>query len=369
MMKKKTAAVFPVFSDTIPIIRYLYSQSDEYNIVELLSPSGCGVCGMDAGYADNKSHLGITVVDYKNSKFDGWDYLILLHHAHNERDGYQAAYEEVLKKAGALGKRIISKPAASNASNLEIGPPYHWLNYAEKNSARVLEQYVSHKIRFPNIVTLLVGELINDHSGITPFLNLFHTLSKYAKTVLISTESNLCTCGAISFQAVLSNWDLSERDKILYMNKAVCDIYDYLNTDHNYKKDDEVEGRVYLISDNFGAFVAVDDEYSALIPKKELYGELKVGQKVKARISRVEDDGKLTLSIRKKAYMQMDDDAERVMKVIEAFDGVLPFNDKASPETIRREFGMSKNEFKRAVGRLYKERRIEITDTVIRKIN
>ena len=186
---------------------------------------------MDAGYADNKSHLGITVVDYKNSKFDGWDYLILLHHAHNERDGYQAAYEEVLKKAGALGKRIISKPAASNASNLEIGPPYHWLNYAEKNSARVLEQYVSHKIRFPNIVTLLVGELINDHSGITPFLNLFHTLSKYAKTVLISTESNLCTCGAISFQAVLSNWDLSERDKILYMNKAVCDIYDYLNPD------------------------------------------------------------------------------------------------------------------------------------------
>ncbi|MBQ7586854.1 MAG: S1 RNA-binding domain-containing protein [Lachnospiraceae bacterium] len=160
----------------------------------------------------------------------------------------------------------------------------------------------------------------------------------------------------------------------LYIDKSsrLCltmNVYDYLNTDHNYKKDDEVEGRVYLISDNFGAFVAVDDEYSALIPKKELYGELKVGQKVKARISRVEDDGKLTLSIRKKAYMQMDEDAERVMKVIEAFDGVLPFNDKASPETIRREFGMSKNEFKRAVGRLYKERRIEITDTVIRKIN
>jgi predicted RNA-binding protein (virulence factor B family) len=160
----------------------------------------------------------------------------------------------------------------------------------------------------------------------------------------------------------------------LYIDKSsrLCltmNVYDYLNTDHNYKKDDEVEGRVYLISDNFGAFVAVDDEYSALIPRKELYGELKVGQKVKARISRVEDDGKLTLSIRKKAYMQMDDDAERVMKVIEAFDGVLPFNDKASPETIRREFGMSKNEFKRAVGRLYKERRIEITDTVIRKTN
>ena len=159
----------------------------------------------------------------------------------------------------------------------------------------------------------------------------------------------------------------------LYIDKSsrLCltmNVYDHLSTDHNYKAGDRVEGRVYLISDNFGAFVAVDDEYSGLIPKKELYGEVKVGQKVSARVAEVKDDGKLTLSIREKAYIQMDEDAERVMKVIEAFDGVLPFNDKASPEVIKREFDMSKNEFKRAVGRLYKEHRIEITDRSIRKI-
>ncbi|MBR6469524.1 MAG: S1 RNA-binding domain-containing protein [Lachnospiraceae bacterium] len=159
----------------------------------------------------------------------------------------------------------------------------------------------------------------------------------------------------------------------LYIDKSsrLCltmNVYEYLITDHNYRKDDEAEGRIYLISDNFGAFVAVDDEYSALIPKKEMYGPLEVGQKLKARVVKVEDDGKLTLSIRKKAYMQMDDDAVKVMEVIEAFDGVLPFNDKASPETIRREMNMSKNEFKRAVGRLYKERRIEITEKSIKKI-
>lgn len=159
----------------------------------------------------------------------------------------------------------------------------------------------------------------------------------------------------------------------LYIDKSsrLCltmNVYDYLDTDSNYKAGDSVEGRVYLISDNFGAFVAVDDEYSALIPAKELYGDVKVGQIVNARVTEVKEDGKLSLSIRKKAYMQMDEDAERVMNVIEAFDGVLPFNDKASPETIKREFNMSKNEFKRAVGRLYKERRIEITDRAIRKI-
>ena len=159
----------------------------------------------------------------------------------------------------------------------------------------------------------------------------------------------------------------------LYIDKSsrLCltmNVYDHLATDHNYRVGDEVEGRVYLISDNFGAFVAVDDEYSALIPSREMYGDIRVGKVLKARVTEVREDGKLTLSIRKKAYEQMDEDAERVMKVLNDFDGVLPFNDKASPETIRREFNMSKNEFKRAVGRLYKERRIEITDKSIRRL-
>ena len=56
------------------------------------------------------------------------------------------------------------------------------------------------------------------------------------------------------------------------------------------------------------------------------------------------------------------------MKVIETYDGTLPFGDKASPEVIKREFQMSKNAFKRAVGRLYKQHKVEITDQSIRKI-
>ena len=64
----------------------------------------------------------------------------------------------------------------------------------------------------------------------------------------------------------------------------------------------------------------------------------------------------------------MDKDAELVMRVIEEHNGVLPFNDKASAEVIKREFKMSKNAFKRAVGHLYKERKIEITDHGIRKV-
>lgn len=157
----------------------------------------------------------------------------------------------------------------------------------------------------------------------------------------------------------------------LYIDKserlcAKMNVYESLRTDSPYSKDDRVSGRVYELSDNFGAFVAVDNIYSALIPKKELYGDVRVGDDVSARVIKVHEDGKLELGIREKAYLQMDKDADEILRLIESYDGALPFNDKASPETIRRETGMSKNEFKRAVGRLLKSGKIEIGDKTIR---
>lgn len=158
----------------------------------------------------------------------------------------------------------------------------------------------------------------------------------------------------------------------LYIDKserlaATMKVYHYLQTTTDtYAKDDWVEGTLYEISDNFGAFVAVDDKYSGLIPKKDFTEQLQVGSRVRARVSNVTADGKLTLSLKEKAYIQMSVDADKIMKLIESYDGVLPFNDKASPETIKRETGMSKNEFKRAVGNLLKAGKIEITEKSIR---
>lgn len=149
---------------------------------------------------------------------------------------------------------------------------------------------------------------------------------------------------------------------------ATMNVYEYLKTDSPYQKEDTVKGVIYEISKNFGAFVAVDHQYSALIPAREFHGEYQIGDEIEARVTAVKSDGKLDLSIRQKAHLQMDEDAEYVMKVIDEFDGVLPFNDKVSPEIIQREFQMSKNAFKRAVGRLYKEGRIEITENRILKV-
>ncbi|MBQ7776295.1 MAG: S1 RNA-binding domain-containing protein [Lachnospiraceae bacterium] len=158
----------------------------------------------------------------------------------------------------------------------------------------------------------------------------------------------------------------------LYIDKsdrlcATMNVYPNLRADSPYKKEDQVRGRVYTISDEFGAFVAVDNIYSALIPKKELYGKVRIGEDVTARVTEVKPDGRLSLSIRDKAYLQIEKDAEEILSIIDSYDGVLPFNDKVSPEIIKRETGMSKNEFKRAVGSLLKAGKIEITEKVIRR--
>ena len=158
----------------------------------------------------------------------------------------------------------------------------------------------------------------------------------------------------------------------LYIDKsgrlcATMNVYQNLRADSSYKKDDQVKGRVYTISEEFGAFVAVDNIYSALIPKKEMYGQVRAGEDITARVTEVKADGRLTLSIREKAYLQIEKDAEEIMAIIDSYDGVLPFNDKVSPEIIKRETGMSKNEFKRAVGNLLKSGKIEITEKVIRR--
>lgn len=157
-------------------------------------------------------------------------------------------------------------------------------------------------------------------------------------------------------------------DKSSRLCASMKKLYDLLSTDSPYKEGNIVNGRVYEFSDNFGTFIAVDDKYSAMIPRHEDCSKLRVGDVIEAKVIKVKEDGKLDVTLRDKAYIQMEDDAELVMQIIEEFAGVLPFTDKASPEVIKRETGLSKNAFKRAVGRLYKERRVEITERAIRKL-
>lgn len=159
----------------------------------------------------------------------------------------------------------------------------------------------------------------------------------------------------------------------LYVDKsgrlaATMKVHPYLSGDSPYEKDDRVSGMVYEVSPQIGAFVAVDGRYYGLIPAKEFFGNVRPGDTVQARVTKVRDDGKLDLSLNEKAHIQMNTDAETVMEALEARGGVLPFTDKADPEIIRQEFAMSKNAFKRAVGHLLKEGRVRITGKTIEKV-
>lgn len=158
----------------------------------------------------------------------------------------------------------------------------------------------------------------------------------------------------------------------LYVDKserlcASMKIYDYLEVFGPYVKGDHVKGIVYDITE-LGAMVAVEKRYHGLIPKRELKKKLKFGEWITTRVVRVREDGKLDLSLSEEKQIQMDIDSAMIMEKLNDYGGVLPFNDKAEPKVIEKEFGISKNAFKRAVGRLLKAGKIKITEQSIEKI-
>lgn len=141
---------------------------------------------------------------------------------------------------------------------------------------------------------------------------------------------------------------------------ATMRIYDHLSAEPPYQKGDTVKGIVYEIKP-LGAFVAVDDRYFGLIPSSEVYQDFQLGERISAQVMKRRQDGKLDLRVRRKAYKQMDTDAELLWKRLEEAGGYLPFHDKSDPEEIRKAFGLSKAAFKRAEGHLLKAGRISLS--------
>ena len=105
----------------------------------------------------------------------------------------------------------------------------------------------------------------------------------------------------------------------LYVDKssrlaATMKVYSHMSNQSPYKAEDWVEGTIYEINEQIGAFVAVDNRYYGLIPKIEMYGRFREGDQIKARVMRVREDGKLDLCVRERAYVQMGADAEQLFR-------------------------------------------------------
>ncbi len=246
---------------------------------------------------------------------------------------------------GTKEERVLL-PGKEAPEGIELGDPVEVFLYKD-SSDRLIATTAEPKITLGALAVLMVKEV----GGIGAFLDW-----GLPKDLLLPFREQ--TAKVQEGDSVLVSLYVDKSERLC----ATMKVYHLLQTDSPYKKDDEVDGIIYDKSDNFGVFVAVDNRYSALIPKQEAYGDLKVGNKVHARVVKVKEDGKLDLSVRQKAFLQMDADAQMIMKRMEEYGGSLPFTDKADPELIKKEFGLSKNAFKRAVGRLLKEQKIQIKE-------
>ena len=167
----------------------------------------------------------------------------------------------------------------------------------------------------------------------------------------------------------------SEGDEVLvwlYTDKsgrqaASMRVYGHLSKNSPYKEDDRVKGFVYEINPKLGIFVAVDNKYYGLVPLNETFKEYSYGDELEARVAKVREDGKLDLLVRDKLYKTVNEDADVILYELKRNNGFLPYGDRADAEFIEETYAMSKNQFKRALGHLYKNHIVDIdrkNDTV-----
>lgn len=140
----------------------------------------------------------------------------------------------------------------------------------------------------------------------------------------------------------------------------VSEMLERPSPDVTWKDDEWVEGEAWRNEPGIGLFVIVERAYVGLVPHTEPH-QLSRGEAARFRVTNVLPDGKIELSLRGLAHEQLEDDAERILEVLQRKDAPRT-SDKASPEEIRDLFGLSKKAFKRAVGRLLKEGRVTFAD-------
>lgn len=145
----------------------------------------------------------------------------------------------------------------------------------------------------------------------------------------------------------------------IYLDKtgriaATTFVDKYLYDTDSYNIDDEVEGTVYGIQTNGTVMIAVDDIYRGVILRNENYMNLTPGDRLKVRVKKYYEDGKMDLTARKPRLEERDVVEEQILEFLKSSNGSMPYNDKSSPDDIKKVFKTSKNAFKRALGGLMK---------------
>ncbi|MGB0356482.1 MAG: type I-B CRISPR-associated protein Cas8b1/Cst1 [Opitutales bacterium] len=139
--------------------------------------------------------------------------------------------------------------------------------------------------------------------------------------------------------------------------------YDYLieTVDYNtFTRWEEVDLVVYAFTD-LGMKVAINDRYTGLVYKNQMYDSYEEGQKIKGYITGIREDGRIDVSLQPDKGRHVHSTFDKILEHLNKVGGKSKFGDKSPPEDIKREFQVSKKVFKQAIGGLYKQGKIRIT--------
>jgi len=123
-----------------------------------------------------------------------------------------------------------------------------------------------------------------------------------------------------------------------------------------------LKGRAYRLLPVGSFFITVPEGYRMFVHHTEQMAEPRLGEDVEIRVIGVKEDGSLNGSMLPRKQERMMDDSEKLYRYLQDMGGKMPFTDKSSPDEIFEMFSLSKASFKRALGKLMKERKIEQQD-------
>jgi len=124
---------------------------------------------------------------------------------------------------------------------------------------------------------------------------------------------------------------------------------------------------VYRRTD-IGYVVIINNRHTGVLHHNEIYRSIQVGDRFEGFIKHIRPDNKIDVAAGKPGYERVEDESEKILRLLRENNGYLPYFDKSSPEEIYDFFGMSKKTFKMVTGNLYKQRKIEFTETGIKSI-
>ena len=145
-------------------------------------------------------------------------------------------------------------------------------------------------------------------------------------------------------------------------------IEQYLSNEQlTVREKDIVDLLVYRQSD-LGYVVIINNRHTGLLHFSEVYREVAIGDRFTGYVKTILPENKIDVVAGKPGYGRVEDEGEKILRLLRENNGYLPYHDKSLPDEIYSFFGMSKKTFKMTTGLLYKQRKIELTQTGIRLI-